>query len=421
MYKYLVAFLLLAPLLGVWMVEGGEYAGSIGVTGYANGATFAFALYAVGVAVIATLCATDTRAPAEVFVPSRVADARFRTFSNKLLFVEVAYLLIFLFGFGAVGTWFGDVGKGEFRVGLGEFGAFPNSMSKFIEPALVTYAALLYRRSSRTAGIKLRLGVILLLVFVTGASRGFKATAIAGVTPALLVLYWRVRPIQLIMLAVLFFGSLTLFFFYFDADIAAVTDVQTALVRRITVLQGDVPWYIWGLHSSGVDFPSYWPTLLAALGDKVLGAVGIMHSDYYQWMLYHYDWMITYLSDVPVEQIAEGGHTIVGTPFSEGLVAGGVPGLVLFTVIAGVLTGRMYAYIARALRTGRDVPAALGATYFCYFLVPWLNAGAIVQLFHISLIVNIGGTLLALAVMRRRWTLGPPAYIRVAEEPTGSA
>jgi hypothetical protein len=416
MYKYLVAVIVGTPLIGIWMVEGGEYAGSVGVNGYLNGAGIAYSIYAIAVVVIATICAGGLRRTSRGWRPAgrgtrvevrpRESDALFRRFSRRLLLVEVAFLLVFLFGFGAVDTWLGNLGKGEFRVGLGEFGAIPNSMSKFILPALVAYASLLYSRSSRSAALKWRLAANFLVVFVVGASWGFKTTAISGVLPALLLLYWRVRPIQLITLALIAIASFVFFFWIFDANVGALADVQSFLLKRITVLQGDVAWYIWGLHSSGAVFPSYWPTLLAGVGDKVLSVLGVPRSDYYQWMLYHYDWMVTYLADVPLEQIAEGGHTIVATPFAEGLIAGGLGGLAFFTVVAGVLTGRMYVFLDSSLQMGRNVPAALGATYCCYFFVPWLNAGAIVQLFHISLLFNIGGTLALLAVLRRRWVFG---------------
>ena len=55
MYKYLVAFVLISPLVGIHMVENGEYAASIGVYGHDNGATIAFALFAGAVAVVAWL------------------------------------------------------------------------------------------------------------------------------------------------------------------------------------------------------------------------------------------------------------------------------------------------------------------------------------------------------------------------------
>lgn len=400
MYKYLVAFALVTPLIGIWLVEGGEYAGSVGVDGYPNGATVAFAAYAVAVAVVAWLCSGQRSRPMTVTVPLAQANTLFRRFSNNLVLFNGAFLVVFLFGFGAIGVWLGGVSKGEFRVSLGWFGAIPNLMSKFIVPALVAYAAMLYSRSSRTFEMKVRLAIVFLLAFATRASWGFKSTAISALLPALLLLYWRVRPIALIVLGAIFVGTLMLFFQIFDTRDNVGIDMQTYLLRRVTVLQGDVAWYVWGMHEAGESFPSYWQTWMALVGDKLLGVLGVSRTDSYEWMLYHYDWMINYLADVPLETTEEG-HSVVATPFAEGLIAGGIGGLALFTVITGVLVGCMYRFVDRALRTGRDVRAAIGATYFCYHLLPWVIAGAIVQLFHISLLISLGATLLAIVVMRR--------------------
>lgn len=400
MYKYIVAFMLVTPLIGIWLVERGEYSGSVGIVGYPNGATVAFAMYALGVALIALACSGRKHRPAEVHVPVAEANAMFRRFSTSLLIFEAGWLLFFLFGFGAINVWLAVVPKQEFRTGLGAFGYIPNSMSKFIIPALLAYAALLYMRTARTRWMTLRLVTLCVIAFINGGSWGFKATAISSIMPALLLLNWRVRPLVLMALGIFFLGTLVAFFLLFDVNFEEGAELQSYLLRRLTVLQGDSAWYIWDLYVTDQPLPSYWPTLLAAIGDKMLTVLGLARSDTYTWMLYHYDWMITYLTGSTLESI-EGGNSITATPFAEGLIAGGVPGLALFTVIAGVLTGWMYRFLDRALRQGRTVAAALGATYFFYFLMPWLNAGAIIQLFHVSLLISYSLTLVVLYFMRR--------------------
>jgi hypothetical protein len=411
MYKYLIGFVLITPLIGIWLVEGGEYAGSIGVEGYPNGAGVAFALYAIAVVAVALVYSGRGHRQTEMPVPGKRANDLFRRFSNRLLTFQIAFLILFLFGFGAIGVWLGGIEKGEFRTSLGFFGAIPNMTSKIIVPALVAYATILYSRTSRTAALKLRLAATFLVAFAIGASWGFKTTAISSVLPAVLLLYWRVRPLALVTLGLAFVGSIIAFFWIFDADVEVGADIQTLLLRRITVLQGDVAWHIWNQYSAGEAFPSYWPTLLAGVGDKVLIALGLSRADSYEWMLYHYDWMITYLAGAPLDVIEEG-HSITATPFAEGLVAGGLGGLAAVTLIAGVLTGSMYRFLDRSLQKGRGVSAALGATYFCYYILPWLNAGAIVQLFHVSLLIGFGSTLVLLTIMRCRVILFDPVQAR---------
>lgn len=400
MYKYFIIFVLVTPLTGIWLVEGGEYAASVGIEGFPNGASVAFAIYATAMVAVALLFGARSRHLVEAPVPISGAAARFRSFSTNLFFFNVAFLIFFLFGFGAINVWLGNIGKGEFRATLGQFGAIPNLMTKFIVPALFAYASILYSRTSRRGTLRLWWLTNLVITFIIGASWGFKSTAMMVLLPGLLLLYWRVRPRTLITLAAMFVGTLILFFKIFDAGVEVDADLQTFLLRRITVLQGDVAWHIWGLYSTGETFPSYWPTLLAGLGDKLLSTLGPARSDTFEWMLYHYDWMLTYLAGAQLDVI-EGGHSITGTPFSEGLIAGGLGGVALFVLFGGMLIGGMYRFLDRSLHRRHDVRAVIGATYFCFCVFPWLNSGAVVQLFHVSLLISIGTTLLLLTAMRR--------------------
>jgi hypothetical protein len=417
MYKYIITFVLVTPLIGIWLVEGGEFAGSIGIDGYPNGATAAYALYALGLAAVALLCSGRSRHPPPATMPEHGAGARFHTFAGKLLIFHVGFLLVFLFVFGAKDVWFGDVGKAEFRVSLGAFGFIPSLMTRFIVPALFAYVTLLYSRTARRGMARWRWIANLIVVFLIGASWGFKSTAMLVLMPGLLLLFWRVRPLNLLAIALAFCVTLAVFFLIFDARYELDTDIETFLLRRITVLQGDTAWYIWGLYSSGETFPAYLPTLLVALGDKVLSLMGLSLSNQYEWMLYHYDWMLTYLAGVPLDAI-EDGHSLTGTPFAEGLIAGGISGVVLFVIIGGILVGGLHRLLDRALRLRRDTQAALGATYFCLYLFPWLNAGSIVQLFHISLLIDVACTLGVLSLLRRRWVFGAaPPVAAVAGHP----
>ena len=399
MYKYLVAFVLLTPLIGIWMVETGEHAAAIGVDGYPNGAAFAYAGYAAVVAAVAWLCRGTRVMVRNRATRSQEIDKQLRMFGKNLLILSSIFLVVFLFGFGAINVWTGDIGKGQFRVGLGQLGAIPNLMTKFILPALLAYFAALYRRSSRRADLRRLLAANFIVIFVIGASWGFKSTAVMMLVPALLMLYWKVSIRTLLQGTLVLVICLAIFFYLFDASVEENAQVHTYLFNRITVRQGDLAWYIWDQYVSGEKFPNYWPTLLAALGDKVLTFFGLSRDNFSEWAMYHYDYMLTYLAGVSPEQIEEG-HSLTATPFAEGLVAGGMYGVALFALLGGVLVGRLHWFIGRSLGRGDDAYAALGATYFCFYVFGWLNGGAVVQLFHISVWVSVGVTLIAFKLMR---------------------
>lgn len=400
MYKYLVSFVLLTPLIGIMLVEGGEYAASIGVNGYPNGAALAYACYAATVALVAWSCRGRTSDITRASVANKKnIDARSLVFGKNLLWVNAVFLVVFLFGFGAIQVWAGAVGKGEFRTGLGSLGAIPNLMAKFILPALLAYAASLFRRSSKRRDLRWLMAANFALLFAIGASWGFKTTAFIVLLPALLILYWQITFGSLVLLVSAFLAAIVAFFYQFDVDVETYAQVHTFLFTRITVIQGDVSWYVWEQYVSGEEFPNYWPTLLAAIGDKFLTLFGLSRSNFFEWTLYHYDLMITYIAGVPLDQI-EDGHSITATPFSEGLVAGGLWGVAVFATLGGLLVGRMHGFIQRSLARGHDGRAALGATYFCFYIFAWLNGGAVIQLFHISVWIALLATLFAFKLMQ---------------------
>ena len=173
-------------------------------------------------------------------------------------------------------------------------------------------------------------------------------------------------------------------YYLFDQSSVIESSVIDLLVKRITIIQGDVAWYIWDLYIKGEQFPRYWPTLQASLSDTLLVLLGAERGNFFEWMSLHYDYIITYLAGSPPWQIQEG-HSVTATPFAEGLIAGGIPGLIVITLVAGVLVGGMYRFIDYSLRNQHNVRAALGSTYFCFYIFGWLNSGGVVQLFHVSI------------------------------------
>ncbi|MFN5995386.1 MAG: hypothetical protein ACK45Y_14970 [Betaproteobacteria bacterium] len=226
MYKYLVALVLITPWIGVFMLEGGEYGATIGLYGYPNGATLAFGAYAVTVALVAWLaCGRRGRAGPVLQTDTRRIDAELQVFGTNLLFVNAAFLVLFLFGFGAIQVWTGAVGKGVFRTELGSFGAIPNLMTKFVLPALLAYAAALFRRSSKSTRLRWLLGANFALLFVIGASWGFKTTAMVVLLPALLLIYWHITLFQLLRLVLLFVLAIVAFFYQYDADVETYAEM----------------------------------------------------------------------------------------------------------------------------------------------------------------------------------------------------
>lgn len=401
MFKFIVLFAVITPLIGIWMVENGAYAISVGHDGYETGATISYAIYAALFFIsMLTVISTEKKIKKNLH-PELISDYEFKQIALFFALINLIFLLVLLFVFGAIEVWIGAVGKGTFRVGLGFWGAVPNLMTKFILPALFAYLTLLYLRSNKNFHIKCLYFFNLILVFLIGSCWGFKSTSFLMLLPSLLILHWNIRFRTLIKISGIFILTLIIFFFIFDSKIETNTDVFHYLFQRATVIQGDVSWYVWSLYKSGEEFPNYWPTLLASMGDKMLIFSGLLDGqDPTNWMMYHYDWMMNSVAGIPLEATLNG-HNIIGTPFTEGLIAGGIPGELIFALLAGLIVGSMHKYLDRALHYNRDVGASIGATYFCFNIIPWLSAGALVQLFHISNVISFLITFFIISLIKQ--------------------
>lgn len=419
MFKYLIMFVLISPLIGIWLVEGGEFSMSVGIPGEANGATAAFlGFIGLMLAVAFTTSLAFRGRRAHVAPPPRLAadsGHMFMHFSGRLLVVNCLFLFVMLFVFGGIQVWMGTMEKGLFRATLGPFGSLPYLMTKFAVPALFAYSTMLLMQTAREPRHHWMWWANLLLVFLAGSTWGFKTTGAFMLLPGLLLLNWRLPLHRLLIFVALFFGSLILFFFLFDMELMQDVEVIGFLFSRLTIYQGDVSWYVWGLHASGEALPNYWPTLLAVLGDTVL-ATFVSKVHLAEWMSYHYDWMLTTLSGSSLEAAANG-HSVTGTPFAEGVIAGGAWGVAFFATVAGLLVGGFHRAIANAISRRSSTAAALLSTYFCFHVFSWLNGGGITQLFHISVVAYFVATFLLMKIMSapRRRPKAPPSSLLITE------
>jgi len=207
--------------------------------------------------------------------------------------------------------------------------------------------------------------------------------------PSLLIIYWKVSFKRVLVFALIACLFLTGAFMLFDRTDESLAQGVTMLAIRATVIQGDVSWSVWDMYKDNQKFPRYLPTLYAAMGDRLFSLLfGIEKRDFTRWVEFHYDLILTELSNVPLQDIA-GGHTVTGTVFSEGVIALGSPWYLCFSAFAGLCVGIFYNILETALINGRAISTSLVSTYFCCIvLLGWLNGGGVTQLFHISVFMG---------------------------------
>ncbi len=411
MFKYIVAFALFSPLFGIYFIEGGSYAYSVGKDGYPNGAFNAFSFFITIILLFAFTVVYFTRGSRSKNLKNYLIEnsnleesmlqAKYTSFSSKLIIIHLVLLLIMLFGFGGIKVWMGIMDKGQFRIALGPFGSFAYIMMKIASPSLFAFSTLQYKKVKHNFFNNSLWRINLVLILILGSVWGFKSTGISMLLPSIIILFWKISFKNVLKLSVGFFGLLLLFFYFFDSDGVFGMDAVIFIFDRLTTFQGDVSWHIWGLYSNGEQFPNYFPTLYSALGDSTLKIFGVVRENLFMWMNYHYDWMLIYLAGLPLDAI-DKGHNIVGTPFSEGLVAGGFSGMVVFAGIAGTLIGVSYNALANFIYKKQQTYAAIFSAYFCFYIFPWLSGGSITQLFHISNFVGLIITLILIEFTKKK-------------------
>jgi hypothetical protein len=250
------------------------------------------------------------------------------------------------------------------------------------------------------------------LTALIALSFGFKAGIVLAFLPAAVVYFWRASDLWVIPLAL----AAVLFIyvgysFIDDTNPANMSAILSNLGYRLTVLQGDVAWKIWGLHQAGIPLPSYIETLPPILGDRLSGIMtGVDRSAPVPWVLTHFGLMTTYLSGYPIDVIM-AGHNNTATIFSEGVLAGGLVGVAVISCLAGLVTSAIYNYIDICLHRRRYIEAAIMSSFSIFGLMSWLLGGGITALVHISIMVGLVSSYYLLKFIEgRRQRVGAMPY-----------
>lgn len=374
--------------------------------GYPNGALEMFLLY---IALILG-CFFLVRKVNILSIPLKKLDLKKYNLAQAsfiALLLNIVIMLVILFGFGSINVLLGNIGKGDFRVNLGALGFVAMGISRWTCPALLAFSTYVYTKSKRK-NVKSK-SLLFLHFFVCSfmaASWGFKSFAITILIPSLIILYWNIKLRQLALFGVLAGCSFLFFATVFDGahlDLAGFLqkdelftrlndeNALTAVLYRATVLQGDISWIMWERYTSGVEFPTYWWNLLAAFGNNISGLFLSPEEITY----YNYTNQLTAIATKRDVFSLDGSYNVTGTVFSEGIMIGGIQGLIGLSIFAGLLVGFNYKLILHSILKNRITIASVGSVYY-FNIFTWLNGGNMVGLFHFSYIVFIVLTIITL-------------------------
>ena len=381
------------------MMELGAYSLAAHEFGFPNNASFAYLLYVIlfGVAFWLT-------GKVNFKLPTiTTLKANYRTIAILTIIINVFFLFLILFVFGGYKVLLGQVDKGAFRIGFGFFGSIVHLMTKMFLPAILALNVFYYKKKeTKTKFNAILLTSNFILAFIFGASWGYKSTAVVILLPPLILLYDKPKFLRIFIFSLITFTIFVLFAMFFDdakdvstkeidlfAEVVQENPIE-AILYRLTVLQGDPCWKIWDLHVNGdLKNVEYHKTIYSIIGDGNMSRfLGVNHYNYPLFIEHHFGLLLTFLCGNEPFAIAQG-YNVTGTVFTEGVIAGGLAGLIFFSIFAGVLTRIVVALITKGYTNNLPVLTSMASTYFCLYIFSWLNGGGIETLFHISVIIGL--------------------------------
>lgn len=390
MFHFLLLAYMFLPMVGIYFLEAGSFTYTFHVNGYENGAFGAYFIHFMSFYFGFLLVFIWRRTPAKSL---SYFQADYRVLCSRMLvFSTISFLLVW-FVFGGYKVAFGVVGKGEFRTNLGPFGGVLYLVVKALLPAGFCYLTLL-RMQEENRGFVYYLIAFIIAVTVLGL--GFKALAVTVFLPSIICALYRPNFLSLLKVSGVVLALVVVAAILFDSKNSYNVSVFEFILARVTVLTGDVSWYLWSMSDYNLARFDLSSTMLGAFGRTPLSFFGVSTQDYL--LNYSYGPALTTFVGRS-ESTVLSGFTVTGTLFSAALLSFGKTFFFLYSFVSGVFIGMLHFYFSYALKSGRYKMCAVLSSYLVFFVVGWVNSGDIGKLFHISTIVYLAIGYLFLSLM----------------------
>ncbi|MGV8934729.1 MAG: oligosaccharide repeat unit polymerase [Gallionellaceae bacterium] len=372
-------------------MELGAYGPSIGMEGYRNYATEAFLLYLT----IAFLCyklfgKLWLNSTASIRRKSSLDSTRFR--KTLVIGTSVLFLASFLMviPFDGLNTILGHNERGAYRTNLGIFGSLAYFFIKYLAPGVLAGIFVSGRMLKKNLIDWLLIFSSILFAVLIALSFGFKSGVVTLFLPTLIAIQPKLTLKGIFVGAAVTFGVIILGYYAFEnLEETGLDFVFMLLMNRLTVMSGDVPWHMWNLLISGETFPSYWATLPAVLGDRLLALItGVTADRPYEWVMLHSALIPTYLSGYAPYEIAEG-HNNTATSFSEGILFGGFWGIFVFAILTGFIARFSIYWVEKSSAKNDIASTSVAACFAVHSTWAWFISGGINMFAHISIVFNL--------------------------------
>lgn len=389
-------------------MEQGAFGLDIGMTGYPNGASYAYCIYLIMFLVAYKLSAKSFLARIKIknkrLEQSNAVNKRL----IRATVFNLVILIIMLFVFGGYKVWMGIVDKGDFRSSFGFFGPIAYYVTLLVSPSIMAYITCFRSKLKSNKTVRAFWLLNICLTLIIGSTWGFKSTSITMLIPTIIIYYQKVSIKSISIIGGSAFTLLVFFSVIFDGgkittkDILALKDSLTIeatnditklnpltfVVYRLTVMQGNSAWKVWDVYYNNQPLPDYSKFLVAIIGDKALSTLGLLDSPK-EINDYHFADSVTTLVQGRSSFGVKQKTNVTATAFADGVILGGYVGIMLVGFFAGFMARSLKDIIFKSYLFNNHMVCCLATVYFSSYFLPWLNGGGITTLFHISILVGL--------------------------------
>lgn len=384
MLIYYTFYILMSSFVGIVLMEFGQFGPDIGMTGYPNGASVIYLFHAILFFISFFVFQSFNKASQSSYTP--INNREYMSIAGIVNCLLFSALLFLLFIAGAYQVWLGVIGKGEFRSTLGSLGAITYFLLYFIIPgsvALISIKFTFLEKKSTASRVMLLLAYG--MAFLFGASWGFKSTAIQILLPGLCFMFWKIRIREVILLFSLSLTVFVLFAMIFDGT--SVLDSIKHVIIRLTIVQGNIQWFIWDKFvNENIPEINYAKFLWASLGDTFINNYFEYPMGSNQWIELHYNNFVTQMIGYEDGGVS-AGHNVQGGVFSEAVLWLGNL-YFLLSIASGAIAGYVYGLIRKLYMHKQYVLASVLCTYYLFIIMGWANSGGIAVLVHIAILTE---------------------------------
>lgn len=384
----IILIILILPIIGMYNLNTGHYAFSVGVQGFDNGSLIPFTIFN---SVIIFFFLFFKKRTQEMSLSSFFSVRKEKLIANYSFYLNLIFCLLILFGFGAYKVFLG-MERGEFRASLGSFGFLYYFIIKFWTPALITLAYLCYRSRSSNSWL---FYLHFIVVFVIGLSTGFKSTVLFLFLPMIVLNIWKI--------SILKFSKITFFLFFplifvpsvIVSDFSAIYDLLNFLFMRATTITADTSWYIWTIKDTiSIE---YHKAFLSMFGNSFMSAFDINLNKFNDAVIYDFNYMLHDLMGIPLNAVRDG-HNIQGSLFLTSILMFG-DYYIVGAFFYGLLLSLFYNFL-QFLIIKRYVSLFIPfLVFFVFHVLSWLQSGLPTTILHVSIVVSLFSTFLLIKLV----------------------